>query len=503
MKSRMFKLVSLMLVLVMCLGTFIACSEKEEEGKEEEGEGTTVSTTAATEDLYDANGYLKDDLPEKADYQGKELSIYLWADQKNWEFVDTSKYPTALLDQALYNRQKNVEARFNIKINIVTEKGSWNDRNTFVQKLANSVQVGDGAFDAVGQYTPAAGIAASQGLYLDLQTIENINTEKPWWPTHAVSTSTVSGKVYALTGDISATLIRNVECMFVNTTMYESYNIAQYANGRSIYDVVRDYDWTLETMKTLALGHVGSNEGLAEDNKIYGLSVLNHVTADGFLYSGGFKMVEDKGGKISLSDDLSKLYFSDWFDAVRQIYDGKTHQDVYSQDSGGYKIFEADRSIFFVGNVSDSQTLAQKGVAFTILPMPMRNKDQGAYYTCAGMWVTMYSVPIDVKDPALSGLLIEALASESYRTVTETVYYDLFQTRYNSGGNEDSAEMFDIVSDSVVFDTSRIFADSIKCFSQFRDTVVATDAEASWTGNYSSNSGTWKKNITALISQIG
>ena len=67
----MFKLVSLMLVLVMCLGTFIACSEKKEEGKEEEGEEATVSTTAATEDLYDANGYLKDDLPEKADYQDK------------------------------------------------------------------------------------------------------------------------------------------------------------------------------------------------------------------------------------------------------------------------------------------------------------------------------------------------------------------------------------------------------------------------------------------------
>ena len=119
------------------------------------------------------------------------------------------------------------------------------------------------------------------------------------------------------------------------------------------------------------------------------------------------------------------------------------------------------------------------------------------------MWVTMYSVPVDVKDSAMSGLLIEALASESYRTVTETVYYDLFQNRYNSGGNEESAEMFDIVSDSVVFDTCRIFADSLKCFSQFRDTVVATDDKASWTGNYAANSGTWKKNITALISQIG
>lgn len=499
MKSSMIRLISLLLVAVMCLGALIACNNKEEETVATD---TNVSTEQ-TEDIYDANGYLKDDLPVKEDYNGKEMNIYLWADQKNWEFVDTSKYPTALLDQALYKRQVNVESRFNIKINLITEKGSWNDRNTFVQKLANNVQVGDGAYDAVGQYTPSVGIAASQGLYKDLQAVENINTEKPWWPKHALSTSMVSGKVYSLTGDISTTLIRNVECMFVNTTLYESYNIAQFADGRSIYDVVRDYDWTLETMNKLALGHVGSNEGLEDDQKMYGLSITNHVSADGFFYSGGFKMVEDKDGKITLSDDLSKLYFVDWFDAVRKIYDGRTYQDVYSKDSGGYKLFETDRSIFHVGNVSESQTLAQKGVSFTILPMPMRNKDQGAYYTCAGMWVTMYSVPVDVKDSAMSGLLIEALASEAYRTVTETVYYDLFQNRYNSGGNEDSAEMFDIVSDSVVFDTSRIFADSLKCFSQFRDTVVATDDKASWTGNYAANSGTWKKNITSLISQIG
>ena len=288
--------------------------------------------------------------------------------------------------------------------------------------------------------------------------------------------------------------------MFLNTELYESYDLSQYADGRDIYDVVRDYDWTLETMKTLALNHVGSNEGVEDSKKMYGFSILNHVSADGFLYSGGFKMIEDKNGKISLADDLSELTFSNWFDSVHELYAGDL-QDVYSKDSGGRNVFESGRSIFFTGSVSDSQVLAQKGVQFTILPMPMREKDQGAYYTCASQWVTMYSVPIDVKDPALSGLLIEALASEAYRTVTETVYYNLFQIRYNSGGNEDSAEMFDIVSDSVVFDTSRIFSDALQCFAQFRNTVV--NPEGSWSVNYSANSGTWKKNVTKLIALVG
>lgn len=497
MKSRVFKLISLTLVLLMCLGSFVACAgdEQQDDGAAESTSDDAVSTT---ENPYDENGYLKDDLPETADYGGKEMTIFLWDDQKAWEFVTTDN-PTSLVDQALYNRQKNVESRFNIKINIITQKGSWDDRNTFIQTLANSISVGDKAFDAVGQYTPAVGVGVSQGLYQDLCKIENINTEKPWWPTHAVSSATVGGKVFSLTGDISATLIRNVQCMFVNTDMYETYNISQYAGGREIYDVVRDYDWTLANMKTIALGHLGSNEGLADADKKYGFAVLNHVTADGFLYSGGYKMIEDKNGKISLSDDLETLSFSDWFDDVHKLYDGTT-DDIYSQDSGGYKLFETEKALFYTGNVSDSQTLAQKGVQFTILPMPMRNKDQGAYYSCASMWVTMYSVPVDVKDPAMSGLLIEALASESYRTVTEEIYYNLFQTRYNSGGNEDSAEMFDIVADSVVFDTSRIFADALKCFAEFRNAIV--NPEASWSSTYT-NAKTWRQNITSLIAKIG
>ena len=498
MKSSMIRLISLLLVAVMCLGALIACNNKEEETVATD---TNVSTEQ-TEDIYDANGYLKDDLPVKEDYNGKEMNIYLWADQKNWEFVDTSKYPTALLDQALYKRQVNVESRFNIKINLITEKGSWNDRNTFVQKLANNVQVGDGAYDAVGQYTPSVGIAASQGLYKDLQAVENINTEKPWWPKHALSTSMVSGKVYSLTGDISTTLIRNVECMFVNTTLYESYNIAQFADGRSIYDVVRDYDWTLETMNKLALGHVGSNEGLEDDQKMYGLSITNHVSADGFFYSGGFKMVEDKDGKIQLSEDIGTLKFSNWFDAVHELFQEK-HQDIYYVGSAtnGSGVFQTNRAIFYTGNVAESQTFAQKGVQFSILPMPMMNKDQGAYYTMGSFWVTMWTAPIDVKDKAMSGLLLEALGSEAYRTVTDEIYYNLFQTRYNSGGNENSAEMFDIVSDSVVFDASRIFQKDMGCFGAFRTAIQ--DPEGSWTSVYDANKGIWRGNLTSLIAKIG
>lgn len=500
MKSRAIKLLSLMLALVLCLAAFASCAK---DGDETTETGTdSAADTVSTEqgERYDANGYLMDDLPETADYGDLVLTCYLWGEQKQWDFVDTSAYPTALLDQALYKREINIEERFNVQIEVVTQNGNWDNRSSFIQTLANSVNVNDQAYDIVGQYTACVGIGVSQGLYKDLLTVDNINTAKPWWPSHMVSSSTVGGKVFAMTGDISATLIRNVQCMFVNTDLYDSYNIAQYADGRSIYDVVRDYDWTLETLKTLSLDKVGSNDGVPDEQKMYGFAILNSTAPDGFLYAGGFKMVEDKDGKVQMSEDLSTLAFSNWYDAVHELFKG-TRQDIYYTGSSGLSVFQTNRAIFYTGNVSESQTLAQKGVQFSILPMPMVDSDQGEYYTCGSLWVSMFSIPVDVKDQAMSGLFMEALASEAYRTVTGEVYYNIFQTRYNSGGNENSAEMFDIVSDSVVFATERMFADALKSFGVFRTAI--NDPQGNWTAVYSGGIDSWKGYITSLIATIG
>ena len=504
MKTRAIKLISLMLALLMCVAVFAACKKDGETAESSEDSASSTVETVIGEDgeRYDANGYLMDDLPEKADFGGLQMTVYMWEEQKAWEFVDTTTYPTALVDQALYKREINIEERFNIKIDYFTQKGSWDFRDSFIQTLSNSVLVNDQAYDLVGQYTATTGHGVSQGLYLDLNTLENINTEKPWWPKHISSSSTLNGKLFALTGDISPTLIRNVQCMYVNTDLYESYNVAQRdKSNRSIYEIVRNYDWTLENMKVLALGYI-NNEGIEESEKMYGLSILNSTAPDGFLYSGGFKMVEDKDGKIQISEDVGTLKFSNWFDDVHELFQEK-HQDIYyiGAATSGAGVFQTNRAIFYTGNVSDSQNFAQRGVQFSILPMPMRDKDQGAYYTMGSFWVTMWTAPIDVKDKAMSGLLLEALGSEAYRTVTDEIYYNLFQTRYNSGGNEDSAEMFDIVSDSVVFDASRIFQKDMGCFGAFRTAIQ--DPESSWTSVYDSNYKTWKGNLTSLIAKIG
>lgn len=496
MKICVIKLTSALLALLMCFSLLVACA-KDDDAQSEDTSAEEVSTTNEVGERYDANGYLMDDLPEM-DLNAREFNILMWSQAKAWEFVDTSTYPTAKVDQALYAREKNVESRFNVKIEVFTQSCDWANKGAFIQHLANSVNVNDQAYDLVGQYGAASGDGALQGLYQNLAEVEHINTNKPWWPKKLTQSTTVNGKVYGLTGDISPTLIRSAECMFLNLDLWEAYNLDEHIQGSTIYDIVRENKWTLEMMKTLALNHTGDNEGIEEDQRIYGLSLVHNVSPDGFLYAGGYVMARDINGRLSLSPELETPTFSDWFDEIQALYSGK-RGDILND--GGLPVFAASRSVFHVDYMSAAQTFAQKGVLFTSLPMPMRSEDQGGYYTCPSMYLTIYSIPIDVKSYSESGLIMEALASEAYRTVSDVIYYDIFQTRYNSAGNEDSAEMFDIVFDSIVLDVSRVFATPLGSFATFRNAV--NDPQLSWSTVYASAKQNLRSRLASLLAYMG
>ncbi|MBQ3639126.1 MAG: hypothetical protein II955_01240 [Clostridia bacterium] len=488
MKKRIFPWRFLTVVFVLSV-LLTSCVRKP---KKPVGEDTTTTDIEETGPRFDANGYLMDDLPEKVNLD-REFNIYSWQDQKHWDWYDEEVYPTNLVDIVLYKRQSNIQDRFGITLNRVYQPGTWDNRNAFITTLANSVKFNDGLYDLVSQYTPCAGIGATQNLYADMNSMEYLDFSKPWWPSKLLSTAQIGERLYFASGDITPTLIRNVHCMFVNTGYYAQYQLADLVGGRSIYDVVRDYDWTLETLKLLALDHVADDGA-----EMFGLSFVNNVQADAFFFGGGFKLLENNNGILTISPELAKQPISDWFDQVQKLF-AKSRYDVTIKSDA---VFRNKQSIFHSGAISASQNFAQDGVQFSVLPIPMRNSEQESYYTCASLWVGMYSIPADAKNFSESAMILEALASEGYRTVTDEIYYTLFQIRYNSTDNVNSAEMFDVVSDSIVFDTARSFADHLQSmFAAFRNGV--TDEAASWSSVYGSGHPAWNPRVISLFAILG
>lgn len=484
--KKTVRLLILFLAGLLLMSALASCKQDKDPSK---APTTDEAPSDNGDGMYDENGYLKDSLPEKHDF-GAEYKIYTWTEMMSWEWCEELSAEPTTVEQALWNREQNVEERFGVEISRHDETGSWAARTQFIATLSNSVLGNDHMYDLVGQYTPCAGLAAVNGLYENLADNDYVDFTKPWWPSKITETATIGDKLYFATGDITPTLIRNVECMYVNTDLYESYQLAKDVNGKSIYDVVKDYEWTMETMMKMALNKVSVEEGN------YGIAMLNEVMPDGFFYGGGFTYVENVDGIMTLSPDLSNNLLINWFDGVKDLFTNR-YPDVAIT---GTDPFLQNKAIFYVGQIAESQQLSAEGVKFSILPMPLREAGQQEYRTCASFWVTMYGIPVDVKDFTMSGVILEALASEAYRTVSDEIYYNLFQMRYN-GENEDSAKMFDILSDSVVFDTARFFPDELGLYAQFR--VGVCDTAGNWSTIYGGNNETWTTKINVLYGKVG
>lgn len=487
MKKTAIKALSLLLALVFLLSMAVSCSKTDEEETDTESVTTVTGEDAPR---YDENGYLMDDLPETWAWN-ETFTVYSWSNMKQWEWVEEVATDSSNVDRVLWKRMINVETRFGVDMQFVYEVGDWDNRKTFISKLMNSVLAGAQEYDLVDQYTPCAATGALNGVYLDLGDVSYIDLEKPWWPATIVDTATVGDSLYFVTGDITATLIRNIHCTFLNLDLYESYKLSDAVGGKNIYDLVYDYEWTYENMKKMALGKVDTEQGY------YGLTVQSNTNADSFFYGGGFMTAENVNGKFTLSQTLTDQSLYNYFEEIRALFSGQ-HAD-FAVD--GLKAFKNGKSLFCVGSTASAGTFLQGGVRFTILPMPLRDSSQETYNSCASYWVSMFSVPIDAKNVEMSGMILEGLGSESYRTCTDEIYYDLFQMRYNAD-SEDSSKMFDIVSDGVLFDSGRIFADDIKVYSAFRNGVTSTDKTVGWSSIYNTNIAAWESSIAGVVAAL-
>ena len=134
---------------------------------------------------------------------------------------------------------------------------------------------------------------------------------------------------------------------------------------------------------------------------------------------------------------------------------------------------------------------------FAVVPYPMADSQQENYRSITGYWVTMFSVPSTARNPELSGAVLEALGSSSYTHLTPKVYEESFQHRFLQ--TPENAEMLDLIHDSIVYDSGRLFADDIAMFNLFRNAYYDTE----WRTLYGERYTIWMANIERVTVKLG
>ncbi len=221
--------------------------------------GTAAETETETEaDIFEGlkttayNGKtFKWMVPDSDDYRGD-----LWTESENGESYN----------DAIYQRNLLVQERFNITIKAMVEPYTWDIRNEYTGKIRASVQSNDNYYDLVSSHSFILPPLAVDGVLLDLNSVESIRFDRPWWSQLAYKALTFADKVYFMSGDISVNILEFANVLFMNKELAKSYKL------EVPYDLVKEGKWTQDKLETMIKGTASdlNGDGVMDGNDMYG-----------------------------------------------------------------------------------------------------------------------------------------------------------------------------------------------------------------------------------------
>lgn len=453
--TMMARLIAATLALI-CVLAAAACAKPGDSTGSTTAEPEVTTPAPETSSLYEA-----DDLPESLDLNETVTMLY-HEDFENVEFF-ASEDASDSVEFAIKNRNSRVEKRLNIKMDFVGTPGNYNNRAAY-EKVVNADFTSGNAYDVYAAYSMSVANCAYSGYCANLFDFPMINFNKPWWPEKLMSEAVINGRLYLASGDISTNML------YMMYVMYFSKQLVTDNNLDDPYALVDAGTWTIDKMIAMA---ETLRSDLDDDNKIYGLATSSNVHYDPFFYGAGLRTLDkDQNGKLIVSNLFGSERAGDTATKI-----GGFLTDSICTAKGGNILFRDGRSLFSVNRARyASQELGDSDLKFGVIPMPKYNEEQENYSTCLGFPYTLYAISAGSNRKEAAAYMLEALASEGYRTVTPALFEVSMKVRYVD--DPTAARMFDIVRASVSFDVGRIFTSSLNNypFNIFRDAVTNNDS---------------------------
>lgn len=463
---------------------------------EKANDDTTISddTTTAGQETT-----VQDSLPSDLSYGGETFTMLVNGSVGAPEFF-VDEQDGDVVNDTIYDRNARVSERLNVNFKFIEEPGAFNERKTFAQRVSQSVLANDSTYDAVAGYSMAIASLAADNMLIDLNSTEYIDLAKPWWSQNLMSQSSVNGKLYFASGDISTTLTYMMYAMYFNKNIMAANNIEEP------YDLVLDGKWTLDKLLELSTGVYQDLNGDGQkkvDDDLFGLETYA-VYVDPYFYSCGLRTTElDADGVPQISTLFGSEQTQALIEKLVNAFFATNDCVISGFDSKElYKYFEQNRFMFSAREVQYGVTnLRNADFEYGILPMPKWDEAQEDYYTIASFPYSLYCIPLDAKNSDMSSAVLEALASESSKSITPAVFEVALKVKYSS--DDKMAQMYDIIRASMTYDFGRVFTDNLDSlpYSMFRDSVVGENTN--WASTYAKKEKTLQSKMDKLLEKFG
>lgn len=442
------KLISAVLAAALASSVLLSCGDESEPTSTDAASAAAVGTASVAETTTGRSG-AKAELPAR-DYKGRNFNILttevmkfeIWADELTGEVTN----------DAIYERNSRVMDQFNIKLAYSTLA----DTNKVVAGFQTAVTAGDDSYQLLANYAYTSHKLIANGLCLDWRGLEYVDLDRPWWNKLSNDEATINDTLYTAVNDFSVSAMLYTFGFFVNIDLAENWKIGIDA----LYSDVYDGKWTIDRLVSLTKDIYTdvNGDGKHDENDIYGYVSSRVDSADVFQTAFDNPITgKDKDGKLCPTLMTDKIVTA--LEKVMDLTYNQTGSFSCEVKRREVELFSEGTAVFiptYFKQAFDKFRFMEDDYA--ILPYPKWDERQDGYYTNAMDEYSVLIIPSNSPDSEMVGIISEAIAVESYRSVTPAYYDIALKGKYAVDAK--TAEMIDLIMNGRRFDLAFMFGTS-------------------------------------------
>ena len=398
-------------------------------------------------------------IPPDKNYKGEEFVFYT---QTRSGYAITKTNPITVesenadvINDAVYKRTTMVEDLLNVKITAQEE----NDNNA--QKFTTSVLAGDNTYQAgLIHVSSMKNVAGSSGLLTDLRSIDGLNLEASWINQSINDDMLIGDAQYMAIGDLCYYSLVSSGCLYFNKGMLDTYKL------EDPYELVRNGKWTIDKLTEMSAKCSADVNGdnVMDEKDCFGMSGSKTVMQQ-FLYSSGNRITQqNKSGDLELClnnertiqivDKGMKLLSDFSVNAYPDNFKAVANGDVWINVL--LPMFRSNQLMFNFNWLFYALELRDMEADFGILPMPKFDEAQDRYYSqLSDWWADVFCVPVTMENEELTADVLNAMGYYSQQYLYPEIVNRAVVAK--AARDDDSAEMMQIIADSIVFDMYYIY----------------------------------------------
>ena len=480
--------ISFALAFTMLLLTAAGCGGGDT--KPSGGDTVTTEPEETTQSVESLLGFAKED-------NGGKTFTMLINTSKSYEY-DAEEATGDVVDDAVYYKNSAVEDYLGINFNFVIEDGAWNNRSTFNGLISADVMSGSKEFDLVSGITVCTMPIASEGYFIDGNSLPYVQFDKPWWIADMYDRFSVGGKLFGFIGDASLSLYKDMTVIYFNKRIWEDFS------APNPYELVRNNEWTLDKFIELCSGMGSDLNGDGKfDLENDQLTFLGEYVPCG-TFQTSLQLEVVKIGKdgtpeyVGLTDK-----FVSAFERLQNFMALDDNLRASSIDDLSYtsmKTFANGNVATMCNFIYSTEYLRDMKDDYGIVPMPKYDETQEKYISQLGTSTAMLFVPVTTNDVELTSKVMEALSYYTNLMVVPKYYEVALKDKY--ARDSDIAEMLDIIRDGAAFDFLFVYGTSLdsapNSYFRFYDTNTSNIAST-----FASNETKFITSLENMIEKYG